>query len=166
MHALAKIKQEAPDLVSRFTVTIGGDGPARPALESLARELGVTNFILAGYQERPKEFLAGLHAYVQPSRVEGLCISAHEAMQAGLPAIVSDMGEMPLTVRDGITGFVVPVEAVDDLAAAIVMLVSDAGRAELMGEAAHLHVNDRFSAARFAAAGNDVLARAAQLIGK
>lgn len=166
VRALAKIKQEAPDLVSRFTVTIGGDGPARPALESLARELGVTNFILAGYQERPKEFLAGLHAYVQPSRVEGLCISAHEAMQAGLPAIVSDMGEMPLTVRDGITGFVVPVEAVDELAAAIVMLVSDAGRAELMGEAAHLHVNDRFSAARFAAAGHDVLARAAQLIGK
>lgn len=163
VRALAKIAQEAPDLTARFTVTIGGDGPARADLEALTRELGVTNLILAGYQERPKEFLATLHAYVQPSRVEGLCISAHEAMQAGLPTIVSNMGEMPLTVRDGITGFVVPVEAVDELAAAIVMLVADPERAALMGEAAHDHVNERFSPARFAAAGREILARAALL---
>lgn len=163
VHALAKIQQEAPDLSARFTVTIGGDGPARAELEALAKELGVTNFILAGYQERPQDFLATLQAYVQPSRVEGLCISAHEAMQAGLPTIVSDMGEMPLTVRDGITGFVVPVEAVDELAAAIIMLAGDPGRAALMGEAAYTHVHERFSAARFAAAGHEILARAAQL---
>lgn len=166
VRALAKIRQEAPDLCARFTVTIGGDGPARADLEGLAKELGVSNLILAGYQERPKDFLATLQAYVQPSRVEGLCISAHEAMQAGLPTIVSDTGEMPLTVRDGITGFVVPVEAVDELAAAIVMLAADPERARLMGEAAHAHVNERFSSARFAAAGHDILARAALLARK
>jgi glycosyltransferase involved in cell wall biosynthesis len=166
VRALAKIKNETPELATRFTVTIGGDGPARRDLESLARDLGVTNFILAGYQERPKEFLATLHAYTQPSRVEGLCISAHEAMQAGLPAIVSDMGEMPLTVREGETGFVVPVAAVDELAAAIRKLVSDPARAAAMGEAAHRHVNDRFSGERFRAAGHDILRRAGALTRK
>lgn len=166
VRALAKIRRESPDIAARFTVTIGGDGPARHQLETLARELGVVNFILAGYQERPKDFLATLHAYTQPSRVEGLCISAHEAMQAGLPAVVSDMGEMPLTVRAGETGYVVPVAAVDELAAAIVALVSDPARAATMGEAAHRLVNDRFSRERFRAAGRDILRKAAGLAGK
>lgn len=163
VRALAKIKHDAPDLAARFTVSIGGDGPARTDLEALARELGVTNFILAGYQETPKAFLATLHAYVQPSRVEGLCISAHEAMQAGLAAVVSSVGEMPLTVREGETGFVVGPEDVDGLAAALTRLVSDPIRAAAMGEAAHRHVNDRFSPARFRAAGHDILQAAAAL---
>jgi len=166
VRALAKIKDENPALARRFTVTVGGDGPARPELEALVRDLGVTNFILAGYQERPKDFLAALHAYVQPSRVEGLCISAHEAMQAGLPAIVSDMGEMPLTVRAGEAGFVVPIGGVDELAAAITVLVSEPARAAAMGAAAHHLVNDRFSAERFRTQGRAILARAAALTRK
>ena len=163
VRALAKIKNDSPALAQRFNVTIGGDGPARPDLEALARDLGVTNFILAGYQERPKDFLAALHAYVQPSRVEGLCISAHEAMQAGLPAIVSDMGEMPLTVRAGETGFVVPIGGIDELAAAMTVLVREPARAAAMGAAAHRLVNDRFSVDRFRAQGRAVLAQASQL---
>ncbi len=166
VRALAKIKRETPELAARFTVTIGGDGPARSDLENLARELGVTNFTLAGYRERPKDFLATLHAYTQPSRVEGLCISAHEAMQAGLPAVVSDMGEMPLTVRGSEAGFVVPIGAVDELAAAIVSIVSDPTRAAAMGEAAYRHVNDRFSRERFRAAGHDILRKAGALTRK
>jgi glycosyltransferase involved in cell wall biosynthesis len=166
VRALAKIKRETPALAARFTVTIGGDGPARGSLESLARELGVTNFILAGYQERPKDFLATLNAYTQPSRVEGLCISAHEAMQAGLAAVVSDMGEMPLTVRQSGAGFVVPIAAVDELAAAISALVSDPARAAAMGEAAHRYVNDRFSRRRFRDAGYAILSKAADLAPK
>lgn len=163
VRALAKIKRDAPALAQTFTVLIGGDGPGRTELETLARDLGVTNFILAGYQETPKAFLAQLHAYAQPSRVEGLCISAHEAMQAALPAIVSSVGEMPLTVREGETGFVVPPENVDALAAALVRMVSAPERAASMGEAARLHVNDRFSRARFEAAGHDILRKAAAL---
>lgn len=163
VRALAKIKNDLPGLAARFTVTIGGDGPARAELEALCKQLGVANLSLAGYQEAPKDFLASLHAYVQPSRVEGLCISAHEAMQAGLPAVVSNMGEMPLTVRDGETGFVVPIGDADALATALVRLVSDPARAALMGETAHRHVNDRFSIARFRAAGADILTKAARI---
>lgn len=163
VEALGRIKKTHPGLCERFSVTIGGDGPERPRLEALVRTHGVTNLILAGYQERPREFLATLHGYVQPSRVEGLCISAHEAMQAGLPAVVTRMGEMPLTVQEGKTGFVVPVADIDALAASIVQLVGDPTAAAAMGEAARLHVNDRFSRARFRAAGQSILERAARL---
>lgn len=166
IRALAKLRREDPALSAAFTVTIGGDGPARADLERLTRELGVANLVLAGYQPDPKTFLAGLNAYVQPSRVEGLCISAHEAMQAGLAAVVTSVGEMPLTVQDGRTGFVVKPDDVDGLALALRELVRDPPRAALMGEAARLHVNDRFSVARFQAAGHEILAKAAFLAGK
>ena len=166
VRALAKLKQDEPALSAAFTVTIGGDGPARGDLERRARDLGVTNLVLAGYQPAPKDFLASLHAYVQPSRVEGLCISAHEAMQAGLAAVVAAVGEMPLTVRDGRTGFVVKPGDADGLALALRELVRDPARAAVMGEAARLHVNDRFSRDRFRAAGHEVLQKAARLAHK
>jgi len=159
--ALSKIQREDPALSARFLVALGGDGPARAALEAQAR--GLSNLIFAGYQEHPQVFLAGLHAYTQPSRVEGLCISAHEAMQAGLATVVSAVGEMPRSVRDGETGFIVPPENAEALAAALKRLVSDPRAAARMGAAAHAHVNEKFSRARFAAAGRAILSTAAAL---
>lgn len=163
IRALAKISREHPELANRFTVTIGGDGPARPGLERQMQVEGVRNLILAGYQEAPKTFLAGLHGYVQPSRVEGLCISAHEAMQAGLPCVVSNVGEMPLSMREGETGFVVPPEDSDALAQALTRIVEDPAQAARMGAAARVHVNDRFSQERFRRAGRDILESARTL---
>lgn len=163
VHALARIQREHPALSARFTVAVGGDGPARADIAALARRLGVANLVLAGYQEDPRAFLAAQHAYVQPSRVEGLCISAHEAMQAGLAAVVSAVGQMPLSVREGETGFVVPPGRADRLAAALVRLVSDPVRAAAMGAAARAQVNDVFSRARFHAAGQAALTAAALL---
>jgi len=76
-------------------VSADGTGLATVAAPS-ARAAGVADrLVLAGFVERPRDFLAGLHLYLQPSRSEGLCIAAHEAMQAGLASIVSAVGEMP-----------------------------------------------------------------------
>jgi len=157
IRALAKLNREAPAMRAAFKMIIGGEGADRDRLETLARAHNVNNLEFAGYQENPRGFLATLHGYAQPSRVEGLCISAHEAMQAGLPTIVSDIGEMPLSVQEDKTGYVVPPEDSDALCAAIQRLVADPARAAAMGAAACAHVNERFSQARFRAAGNEVM---------
>jgi len=68
----------------------------RAALEGAIASHGLDNVRLAGFTDRPREVLAGLHLYIQPSRSEGLCIAAHEAMQAGLPTVVSAVGESPV----------------------------------------------------------------------
>jgi glycosyltransferase involved in cell wall biosynthesis len=164
IRALAKLNREAPALSETFTVIIGGEGGDRAQLEALARTHNVSNIEFAGYQENPRAFLATLHGYVQPSRVEGLCIAAHEAMQAGLGAIVSETGEMPLSVQEEKTGFIVPPENSDALATAIRRLVADPSRAAAMGAAARAHVNERFSQARFRAAGNDIMRTAYRLV--
>jgi glycosyltransferase involved in cell wall biosynthesis len=163
IRALAKLNREAPALSATFKMIIGGEGADRARLEALSRLHNVTNLEFAGYQENPRAFLATLHGYAQPSRVEGLCISAHEAMQAGLPTIVSDIGEMPRSVREGKTGFVVPPEDSAALCAAIRRLVADPVQAAIMGAAAREHVHERFSQQRFRAAGQEIMRTAYRL---
>lgn len=164
IKALAELQRKQPGLSHAFTVTIGGEGPDRKRLEHLARAHDLTNLSFAGYQEDARGFLASLNGYLQPSRVEGLCIAAHEAMQAGLPAIVTDVGEMPYSVRNGETGLIVPVGDPRALATAIGSLVTDPARAAAMGQAARRHVHDRFSTARFRQAGHEIMKTAGGLV--
>jgi glycosyltransferase involved in cell wall biosynthesis len=130
-------------------VTIGGDGAQRAALEG--------RLDLAGYVERPRDFLAGLHLYVQPSQSEGLCVAAHEAMQAGLPVIASAVGELQHSIVPGETGWLVPPGDVEALAGALEEAVTVPKRLAAMGAAAKVRLFDRFGPERFEAAGRAIL---------
>jgi glycosyltransferase involved in cell wall biosynthesis len=132
-------------------VTIGGDGAQRAALEG--------RIDLAGYVERPRDFLAGLHLYIQPSRSEGLCVAAHEAMQAGLPVIASAVGEMQHSVLPGETGWLVPPGDAAALADALGAAVTAPGRLAAMGEAGRARLFERFGPERFEAAGRAIVER-------
>jgi glycosyltransferase involved in cell wall biosynthesis len=139
---------------------IAGEGKQRAALTQLIESQGLSDMVrLPGFAANPREFLAGLHLYVQPSRSEGFCIAAHEAMQAGLPVIASRVGEMPNTVIHGTTGMIVSPGAPDELAAALEKLLAHPERLAAMGSAARASVLAKFSAARFAAAGAAIIDR-------
>lgn len=166
VEALAKVNASRPELAARIEVAIAGEGAQRDELVELARARGVTNLILRGFESDPRAFLDGLDAYLQPSRAEGLCIAAHEALQAGLPAIVSAVGEMQHTVRAGDAGEVVPVGDVDALAAAIVRLAEDPAAARRKGEAARAHVLDAYGSARFQQAGREIVATLRQTLAR
>ena len=157
--ALARLD---PGVRAACEVVVGGEGAERPALEAAAREAGV-RLDFAGFQPDPAAFLAGCHGYVQPSRAEGLCIAAHQAMAASLPVVVSAVGEMPATVEPGVSGWVVPPGDPAALADALTALVRDPAAAARMGEAARARAVERFGPERFAAAGARVMRRAAQL---
>lgn len=132
-------------------VTIGGDGAQHAALEA--------RLDLAGYVERPRDFLAGLHLYIQPSRSEGLCVAAHEAMQAGLPVIASAVGELEHSIVPGETGWLVPPGDAVALAEALVKAVAAPERLAGMGAAARARLLGRFGPERFEAAGRAILKR-------
>ena len=157
--ALAKLKANGFEPPAPFEVRIGGDGAERSRLEAAMAAAGVHNLRLAGFIDRPNQFLADLHLYVQPSRREGLCIAAHEAMQAGLPIIASAVGEMPNTVLPGTAGLIVPARDADALAGALMAMVSHPERLAALGASARERVLDRFSVDAFAQAGMAVMAR-------
>lgn len=157
--ALQRMRAHGFQPLAPFEVHIGGEGAARGPLEAAIAAAGLDVVRLPGFVERPREFLAGLHAYVHPSRSEGLCIAAHEAMQAGLPTLVSAVGEMPYSVRDGATGLVVPPEDPEALAQALVWMLSHPERLAGMGQAARTRVLERFGPEAFARAGAEVFDR-------
>jgi glycosyltransferase involved in cell wall biosynthesis len=158
--ALARLRAEGFAPPVAFAITIAGDGAERERLEAAAREAGVADRLsLAGFVERPRDFLAGLHLYLQPSRSEGLCIAAHEAMQAGLASIVSAVGELPYSIEHDRSGLVVPPADPAALADALGMLIAEPSRLAAMGAAARARILERFSREAFAANGRAVLAR-------
>lgn len=159
VHALARLSAISPALVPRLRVVIAGEGEERDRLIGLSHELGVTNLVLAGYQSDPRNFLSQLHGYLQPSRAEGLCIAAHEAMQAGLPTIVSAIGEMQHSVEHLRTGLVILPDDPAALADAIWRIAEDPASAYTMGSIAREHVLERFGADRFAQAGEAIMNR-------
>ncbi len=140
-----------------FSVEICGEGAERPALEAAMARLPTDQLRLIGFTDQPLTFLSSLHAYVQPSRAEGLCIAAHEAMVAGLPAIVGAVGEMPYSVIEGETGYVVQPGNPVTLAAKLRTLLSAPDRASSMGDAARTRILKRFSATIFNDAGHACL---------
>lgn len=154
IDALARLPAGLPQVA----VTVAGEGSARAALAARAAAAGVA-IDFAGYAARPDAFLAGCHLYVQPSRSEGLCVAAHEAMAAGLPVAATAVGELPHSVVAGVTGALVPPGDAEALAAALARLLARPEQLSAMGAAGRERVRARFGADAFRATGLAILAR-------
>jgi glycosyltransferase involved in cell wall biosynthesis len=89
--------------------------------------------------------LAVADAFCLPSRYEGLPVSLLEALQAGLPCVVTAVGGIPGLVRNGGTALIVPPRQPPYLAAALERLFSDPQFAARLGEAGRVLVRDTCS---------------------
>jgi glycosyltransferase involved in cell wall biosynthesis len=78
--------------------------------------------------------------FVLPSVDEPFAISPLEAMNFGLPVIITDSNGARGCVRDGVTGFVVPSDDQDALTEKISLLLADTALLQTMGSNAHKHV--------------------------
>jgi len=161
--ALAALRTSDACADLSFEVEIAGDGGLRDDLVSQASAAGLENLRFIGFTE-PGRFLAGLHLYLQPSRSEGLCIAAHEAMAAGLPVLASAVGELRYSIVDGETGGLVPPDDPAALAAKLVAMLREPGKLAAKGAASRARVLDRFGEASFARAGAAVLDRIRQAL--
>ena len=159
--AAALISERDPALATRLEFVIGGQGGEHARLAAQIAAAGLDNVRLAGYVDDPIAFLSTLHAYVQPSHHEGLCIAAHEAMQAALPVIATRVGELCRSVLPGETGYLAEVGDVPAIAQAIIELARDPARAARLGAAGRERVLSLFGEAEFRRAGIAVLRRAA-----
>lgn len=147
-----------------FEILIAGDGGDRDSLLSKANRAGVAHQIrLVGFADKPQDFLASLHVYLQPSRVEGFAIAVHEAMQAGLPVIATAVGQIPYTVEAGRSGWLVPPCDVTALADALADALKHPDQLADMGQAAKARVFPRYSAEAFRHAGESILERLSAL---
>ena len=117
-------------------LVIVGDGAERPALESLARELGVasrTHF--AGHRPNRPNPHALFDLSVLCSDHEGFPNSVVEAMAAGRPVVATAVGGVPDAIEHERTGTLVPPGDVAALAAGVAALLADRERRERYGAA-------------------------------
>lgn len=159
IDALVLLKQRGFVPPVPFEIEIAGDGRDAATLTNAIQSAGVSEMRLVGFADRPKNFLAGLHVYLQASRVEGFCIAMHEAMQAGLPVIASTVGQMPYTLEAGRSGWLVPPGEASALADALADALSHPERLAAMDQAARARVLPLYSAEAFRKAGESILAR-------
>jgi glycosyltransferase involved in cell wall biosynthesis len=109
------------------------------------------------------ELLARSSIFVLPSRTEGHSNALLEAMLAGLPCVATTVGGNSETVVDQVTGFLVPTENPEILAARLIELLENPDLRKRMGTASRKRVLEHFTAektaSRVAAAYRDLLAR-------
>ena len=102
-------------------LTIFGDGPERPRLERLARDLGVAGRVaMPGFVEDASAALRTADLFVLSSDYEGLPAAAIEALACNVPVVTTDCCAGARELLAGAAGCaVVPVDDVAALAAAI-----------------------------------------------
>jgi glycosyltransferase involved in cell wall biosynthesis len=107
IEALAAARQGRSDL----TLDIAGNGDDRPRLEALARRLGVADAVrFLGFvtDEHKLRLMRTSWANVFPSVKEGWGLTVIEAAACGTLSLTSNSPGLRDSVRDGVTGYLVP----------------------------------------------------------
>jgi glycosyltransferase involved in cell wall biosynthesis len=129
LRAVSEARAENPDLAA----LIVGDGPARPALERLAAELGIeASVAFAGRvpHDAVADHYALLDLFALPRRDLEVCravtpLKPFEAMAMGVPLVVSDLAALAEIVDESGGGRRVAPEDQTGLARTIVELAAD-----------------------------------------
>jgi L-malate glycosyltransferase len=124
-----------------------GDGPELNAAFRLARELGISQLVHSlGAQEEVVPLLSIADLFLLPSAQESFGLAALEAMACEVPVIASRVGGLPEVIDHGVTGFLHPPEALDEMAESGVMMLSDPVKHRAIAQAACARVRDDFCA--------------------
>lgn len=133
LEAVAKLKAKGFD----FHIVWVGDGPIRPELEALAKQLGVADRLsITGMCTNVPAWVSCFDLFVLPTLWEGMGRVFLEAQAAGVPVIGTKVGGVPDVVKDGVTGILVPPGDVDALVNAIELLLTKPELRRQMGYAA------------------------------
>lgn len=135
IRAFARVRAAVPGA----RLALAGKGNHRPHLEALVRSLGVADCVtFEGWvsEEAKVDWLRRAHALVYPSLKEGWGIPTMEAAACGTPTLASDVDGLRDSVRDGVTGFLVPHTDVDLWARRMIEILTDAGLRARLGAAA------------------------------
>lgn len=135
---LIKCAEELP----KYEFHIVGDGPLVDRLRT-----STDNVICHGRvsQAELEHLWRTFDVYFQPSRYEGLCITAIEAMASGLPVVASDVDGLSESIIDGETGFLVEQGNVEEYCSWIRELARNPQKRKKFGEEGRKRVSNEYS---------------------
>ncbi|PZG17781.1 glycosyltransferase family 4 protein [Nonomuraea aridisoli] len=154
IRAWPRVLRSVPDAV----LLLVGGGPYRGSLERLAGGRESIRFTGTVPAAALPGHYAAADVFAMPCRtrwrgvdVEGLGIVFLEASASGLPVVAGASGGAPDAVRPGETGLVVDGEDVDQIAQAVVELLTDPAKARKMGAAGREWIAEEWAWDRVAA---------------
>ena len=142
LHAAARLLQRDPGLRSRLVVAVvggpSGTGLLEPtALQDLAHGLGIADVVRfetpqqqvrQGGRDRLRDWYAAADVVAVPSHNESFGLVALEAQACGTPVVATDVAGLRTTVRDGVSGLLVPGHGADAWADALTRAVAELRR--------------------------------------
>jgi glycosyltransferase involved in cell wall biosynthesis len=145
LRALAWIRARGRD--ARLLLVGGGQREAH--LRRLAEEAGVQDAVhLIGETDQVPDYLAAMDIFFNSSTREGCCNAILEAMAASLPVLAYAVGGNPELVLHGVTGYLFPLGAWEEMAQQALSLLGDPERRRALGAAGRRDVEERFSVER------------------
>ena len=150
LQALPSVLVRCPGV--RYRV-VGGGGDL-PRLAETVRKMGLSGRVeLSGARrdEVLKQSYTDAAAFVLPTQVEGFGIVFLEAMYNRLPVVAVRASATPEVIEHGVTGLLAAPGNVEELADALVAVLSDPGRRRAMGEAGRRRVERLYSFDQFVA---------------
>ncbi len=127
-----------------FRAVLIGDGALRPVIEAPAREADIE---MLGSRSDVAELLGRSDVMVFPSRPqgEGMPGVLIEGGLSALPIVATDVPGVRTVIDDGTTGFVLAVEDLEGMVAALARLLEEPDLRRTMGEAARTRCVEHFS---------------------
>jgi len=126
IYAFNNVKKEKENV----KLIIIGDGSQKIRSKKEINELGLEESVIFAGKIPPSEiheFYQTSDIFVLPSHTDagGPPVVFIEAMACGLPVIGTDVGGIPEGIDDGVNGFIVPPESVEELTKKLEILVTD-----------------------------------------
>lgn len=143
-------------------LTVVGDGPLRPGLEALARELGLLNRVIFRPAVRNEELCALLpefDVFTIHSEYWELNKSLLEALLTGLPCVLNSRRGLPVPELAGADFALLVPNTPEGYGEALGRLLADEAFREALGRRAYAHAQERWAPAKAEAAYLDIYTR-------
>ncbi|MBI4364495.1 MAG: N-acetyl-alpha-D-glucosaminyl L-malate synthase BshA, partial [Candidatus Latescibacteria bacterium] len=121
VRVFAAVRREVP-----ARLLLVGDGPDRVPARELAEELGVGKWVRwLGQLDAVEDVISVADLFVLTSKNESFGLAALEAMSAGVPVIGTTAEGLPELIREGESGYLLPVGDVEGMARRSIEVLSD-----------------------------------------
>jgi glycosyltransferase involved in cell wall biosynthesis len=146
LEAAKELKKDGYD----FRIRIAGDGPCLGPLTRKAQRLELEDRVeFLGHAEDLRKLFTKTSFLVHTSDMEGCPNVIMEAMASGRPVVATDVGDVPVLVENGKTGFVVPRKDPTSLVDAMKKLITNKQLCAQMGKAGRIKALREFNLDRF-----------------